>query len=324
MILRRRTLVSKGFVHKRRNAIQAFGRDLRANRVYLILLLPVVVYVLVFSYAPMVGVLMAFEKYNFAKGLFGSPWVGFNNFKFLTVSNKLWPLTRNTLLYNLAFIVVGMVMEVGFAIIINEMRCRWFKKLFQSFIFLPYFISWVIAAAVVQTMLDYDNGLISRMLKSLGVPMINVYIDTRPWPFLLVFFRMWKGVGYGSIIYLSAITGIDSEMYEAAEIDGANSWQKVYRITLPNLVPTMVVLFLLACGQIFRGDFGMFYQLIGNNGVLLEVGDILDLYIYRAMAGTGNLGFGAAAGLFQSILCFVTILLANFVVKKIQPDYTLF
>jgi putative aldouronate transport system permease protein len=316
--------VSEGFVHKRRNAIQAFGRDLRANRVYLILLLPVVVYVLVFSYAPMVGVLMAFEKYNFAKGLFGSPWVGFNNFKFLTVSNKLWPLTRNTLLYNLAFIVVGMVMEVGFAIIINEMRCRWFKKLFQSFIFLPYFISWVIAAAVVQTMLDYDNGLISRMLKSLGVPMINVYIDTRPWPFLLVFFRMWKGVGYGSIIYLSAITGIDSEMYEAAEIDGANSWQKVYRITLPNLVPTMVVLFLLACGQIFRGDFGMFYQLIGNNGVLLEVGDILDLYIYRAMAGTGNLGFGAAAGLFQSILCFVTILLANFVVKKIQPDYTLF
>ncbi|MGI6725356.1 MAG: ABC transporter permease [Christensenellales bacterium] len=316
--------MSEGFVHKRRNAIQAFGRDLRANRVYLILLLPVVVYVLVFSYAPMVGVLMAFEKYNFAKGLFGSPWVGFNNFKFLTVSNKLWPLTRNTLLYNLAFIVVGMVMEVGFAIIINEMRCRWFKKLFQSFIFLPYFISWVIAAAVVQTMLDYDNGLISRMLKSLGVPMINVYIDTRPWPFLLVFFRMWKGVGYGSIIYLSAITGIDSEMYEAAEIDGANSWQKVYRITLPNLVPTMVVLFLLACGQIFRGDFGMFYQLIGNNGVLLEVGDILDLYIYRAMAGTGNLGFGAAAGLFQSILCFVTILLANFVVKKIQPDYTLF
>ena len=301
-----------------------FGTDLRKNRIFLLLLLPAVVYVLIFSYTPMIGVIMAFKKYNFTQGLFASPWVGLKNFKFLMVSNKLWPLTRNTLLYNLAFISVGMVMEVGFAVIINEMRCRWFKKVFQSFIFLPYFISWVIASAVVQTLLDYDFGLISRTLKSLGLPMVNVYVDARPWPFLLVFFRMWKGVGYGSIVYQSAISGIDSEMYEAADIDGANSWQKLFRITLPNLVPTMVIMFLLACGQIFRGDFGMFYQLIGNNGVLLEVGDILDLYIYRAMAGNANLGYGAAAGLFQSVLCFVTILLANFVVKKIQPDYTLF
>ena len=308
----------------RRSGFRELPRELKRNRIYLILLLPAVVYVLIFSYAPMVGVVMAFEKYNFSLGIFNSPWVGLKNFRFLTVSNKLWPLTRNTLLYNLAFIVVGMVLEVGFAIIINEMRCRWFKKVFQSFIFLPYFISWVIASAVVQTMLDYDTGLISRIIKSLGLDMVNVYVDKRPWPFLLVFFRMWKGVGYGSIIYLSAITGIDSEMYEAAEIDGANSWQKVFSITLPSLIPTMVIMFLLACGQIFRGDFGMFYQLIGNNGVLLEIGDILDLYVYRAMAGNGNLGYGAAAGLFQSLLCFVTILAANFVVKKIQPDYTLF
>lgn len=304
--------------------LRAFGVDLRKNRVYLLLLLPAVAYVLVFSYAPMIGVIMAFKQYNFTQGLFASPWVGMKNFKFLMVSNKLWPLTRNTLLYNLAFISIGMVMEVGFAVIINEMRCRWFKKLFQSFIFLPYFISWVIASAVVQTLLDYDFGLISRTVKGLGLPMVNVYVDSRPWPFLLVFFRMWKGVGYGSIVYLSAISGIDTEMYEAAEIDGANSWQKLFSITLPNLVPTMVIMFLLSCGQIFRGDFGMFYQLIGNNGVLLEVGDILDLYIYRAMAGNANLGYGAAAGLYQSVLCFGTILLANFVVKKIQPDYTLF
>ena len=304
--------------------LRTFGTDLRKNRIFLLLLLPAVVYVLIFSYTPMIGVVMAFKQYNFTQGLFASPWVGLKNFKFLMVSNKLCPLTRNTLLYNLAFISIGMVMEVSFAVIINEMRCRWFKKVFQSFIFLPYFISWVIASAVVQTLLDYDFGLISRTLKSLGLPMVNVYVDARPWPFLLVFFRMWKGVGYGSIVYLSAISGIDAEMYEAADIDGANSWQKLFSITLPNLVPTMVIMFLLACGQIFRGDFGMFYQLIGNNGVLLEVGDILDLYIYRAMAGNANLGYGAAAGLYQSVLCFVTILLANFVVKKIQPDYTLF
>ena len=304
--------------------LRTFVQDLRKNRVYLCLLIPAIAYVLIFSYTPMVGDIMAFKRYNFAQGLFDSPWVGLNNFKFLVASNKLWPLTRNTLLYNIAFIVVGIVMEVGFAVIINEMRCKWFKKIFQSFIFLPYFISWVIASAVVQTLLDYDSGLISRTVKSLGLPMVNVYVNAAPWPFLLVFFRMWKGVGYGSIVYLSAISGIDAEMYEAAEIDGANSWQKMFKITLPNLVPTMVIMFLLACGQIFRGDFGMFYQLIGNNGVLLEVGDILDLYIYRAMAGNANLGYGAAAGLYQSVLCFATILLANFIVKKVQPDYTLF
>ena len=304
--------------------LRTFVQDLRKNRVYLCLLIPAIAYVLIFSYTPMVGVIMAFKRYNFAQGLFDSPWVGLNNFKFLVASNKLWPLTRNTLLYNIAFIVVGIVMEVGFAVIINEMRCKWFKKIFQSFIFLPYFISWVIASAVVQTLLDYDSGLISRTVKSLGLPMVNVYVNAAPWPFLLVFFRMWKGVGYGSIVYLSAISGIDAEMYEAAEIDGANSWQKMFKITLPNLVPTMVIMFLLACVQIFRGDFGMFHQLIGNNGVLLEVGDILDLYIYRAMAGNANLGYGAAAGLYQSVLCFATILLANFIVKKVQPDYTLF
>lgn len=246
-----------------------FLRDLRQNRMYLLLLLPAIIYVVIFSYIPMGGIVMAFQKYNFAKGITGSPWVGMANFRFLSVSNKLWPLTRNTLLYNIAFIVIGMIMEVGFAIIINEMRCRWFKKTFQSFIFLPYFISWVIASAVIQTTLDYDSGFISRIIRSLGFDMVNVYTNPKPWPFLLVFFRMWKGVGYGSIVYLSAIAGIDSEMYEAADIDGATSWQKVFRITIPNLVPTMIIMFLLACGQIFRGDFGMFYQMIGNNGVLL-------------------------------------------------------
>lgn len=314
---------SRGGVPKKSDK-RGFLYDLKKNRVYLLLLSPALLYVIVFSYIPMGGVIMAFKNYNYSKGLFGSPWVGMKNFEFLTVSNKLWPLTRNTLLYNFAFITVGMVMEVGFAIVINEMRCRWFKKTFQSFIFLPYFISWVTAAAVIQTMLDFDNGLISHVVRALGMEMPNIYTNAKPWPFLLVFFRMWKGVGYGSIVYLGAIAGIDQELYEVAEIDGANSWQKVFHITIPQLVPTMIIMFLLACGQIFRGDFGMFYQLIGNNGVLLEAGDILDLYIYRAMAGNANISYGAAAGLYQSVLCFITILLANYIVKRIQPDYTLF
>lgn len=301
-----------------------FLRDLKKNRIYLLLLLPAVAYVIIFSYIPMGGIVIAFKNYNFAAGIMKSPWVGLKNFRFLLISGKLWTLTRNTLAYNLVFILLGMVLNVTFAIIINEMRCRWFKKLFQTFIFLPFFISWVIANAVVQTLLDYDSGLAANIVRLLGGEMVNVYTNAAPWPFLLVFFRMWKSVGYGSIIYLSAITGIDTEMYEAAEIDGANSWQKVFKITIPNLVPTIIIMLLLDCGQIFRGDFGMFFQLIGNNGVLLETADILDLYVYRAMSSSPNLGMSAAAGLYQSVLCFATILLFNFIVKKIQPDYTLF
>ena len=301
-----------------------FIRDLRTNRVYLLLLIPAIVYVVIFSYVPMGGVIIAFKNYNYSAGIFGSAWIGLKNFRFLLISNKLWTLTRNTLAYNFAFIVIGMFLEVMFAVIINEMRCRWFKKTFQSFMFLPFFISWVVAVSVIQTLLDYDNGLITRVVESLGGQMTNIYTTAAPWPYLLVALRMWKGVGYGTIIYLSAVTSIDQEMYEAANIDGANSWQKTFRITIPNLVPTMVIMFLLAVGQIFRGDFGMFYQMVGNNGVLLETADILDLYVYRALSSGTNLGMSAAAGLYQSVLCFATILTVNFIVKKIQPDYTLF
>jgi putative aldouronate transport system permease protein len=303
---------------------KSFRKDLRNNRIYLMLLIPALLYVVIFNYIPMGGVVIAFKNYNYASGILGSAWVGLKNFKFLMISDKLWTLTRNTLAYNFAFITIGMFLEVSFAIIINEMRCRWFKKVFQSFIFLPFFISWVVATAVIQTLLDYNSGMVTRIVKSLGGNMVNIYTTASPWPYLLVFFRMWKGVGYGSIIYLSAVTSIDQEMYEAADIDGANSWQKVFRITLPNLIPTMVIMFLLSVGQIFRGDFGMFFQLVGNNGVLLETADILDLYVYRALSSGTNLGMSAAAGLYQSVLCFATIMAVNFIVKKIQPDYTLF
>lgn len=302
----------------------SFRRDLRSNRIYLLLLVPALTYVILFNYVPMGGAVIAFKNYNYSAGIFGSAWVGLKNFRFLIISNKLWTLTRNTLAYNFAFIIIGMTLEVTFAIIINEMRCKWFKKTFQSFMFLPFFVSWVVAVSVIQTLLDYNNGLITRAIASLGGSPVNIYTTAAPWPYLLVFFRMWKGVGYGSIIYLSAVTGIDQEMYEAADIDGANSWQKVFRITLPNLVPTMVIMFLLAVGQIFRGDFGMFFQMVGNNGVLLETADILDLYVYRALSSGTNLGMSAAAGLYQSVLCFATIMTVNFIVKKIQPDYTLF
>ena len=299
-------------------------RILVKNKTYLILLLPAFLYVLIFCYLPMGGLVIAFKQYNYHKGILGSPWVGLANFRFLFISGKLWTLTRNTLLYNIAFIVLGIVMQVFVAITVNETRCVWFKKTFQTFSFLPFFVSWIVVNAIFQNLLDYDNGLIIHVLRSIGITPPNIYTTADPWPFLLVLINLWKSTGYGSIVYLSAITSIPQEIYEAAEIDGANSFAKIRSITLPCLVPTIVIMFLMSCGGIFRGYFGMFYQLIGNNGVLLEKCDIIDLYIYRTMTSSASQGMSTAAGLYQSVLCFATILLANYIVKRIQPDYTLF
>ncbi len=294
------------------------------NKYLYLMLLPALAYVIIFSYLPMGGIIIAFKNFNYVKGIFGSDWVGFKNFKFLFMSNKLWFLTRNTLLYNLAFMTVGMLVEVGFAIIINELTSRRFKRVFQSFMFLPYFISWVVVAAIVQAIFSYEYGLVNGILSSLGAKRINMYANADYWPFLLVLFRVWKSSGYGSVVYLATITGIDQELYEAASIDGANLWQRIRYITIPCLVPTMIIMFLLALGQVFRGDFGLFYQLIGNNAALLPKADILDLFIYRALASTSDLGMAGAAGLYQSVLCFVTIMTVNGIIKKRQPDYSLF
>ncbi len=304
--------------------IKNFVKQVRRNKILLLMLLPAIAYVIVFSYIPMGGIIVAFKRFSFSKGFLGSPWCGLENFRFLFISDKLWPLMRNTLLYNAAFITVGMVMEVGFAIIINELGSKWFKKVFQSFMFLPFFISWVVVIAIVDAIFGYDSGIINQVLQSLGLEKFNIYVNAAPWPFLLVFFKAWKQTGYGSIVYLAAISGMDQEIVDAAEIDGANIWQRIRYITIPSLKPTIIIMMLLAIGNIFRGDFGMFYQLIGNNSGLLEVGDILDLYIYRAMVSSSNLGMASAAGFYQSILCFFTIIAANWMVKKYDPDYSLF
>lgn len=304
--------------------IKNFVKQVRRNKILLLMLLPAIAYVIVFSYIPMGGIIVAFKRFSFSKGFLGSPWCGLENFRFLFISDKLWPLMRNTLLYNAAFITVGMVMEVGFAIIINELGSKWFKKVFQSFMFLHFFISWVVVIAIVDAIFGYDSGIINQVLQSLGLEKFNIYVNAAPWPFLLVFFKAWKQTGYGSIVYLAAISGMDQEIVDAAEIDGANIWQRIRYITIPSLKPTIIIMMLLAIGNIFRGDFGMFYQLIGNNSVLLEVGDILDLYIYRAMVSSSNLGMASAAGFYQSILCFFTIIAANWMVKKYDPDYSLF
>ncbi len=303
---------------------ETFGHTIRKNWMLLLMLLPAVLYTLIFHYLPMSGLVLSFKQFNYVDGVFGSPWNGLDNFRFLIISGKLGALTSATLLYNFGFIVVNTFLEVLIAVFLNEITCKWFKKSFQSFIFLPYFISWVVAAAIVQALLSYEYGAVNKILELLSGSRININTTASVWPTLLVTLSAWKSVGYGSVVYLSAITGIDPGLYEAAELDGANKWQQIRYVTLPALLSTVIIMVLLAVGRIFRGDFGMFYQLIGNNGVLLRKTDILDTYIYRSMLGNSNLGMTAAAGFYQSVLCFVTIMAVNALVKWIEPDYSLF
>lgn len=304
--------------------IWKFFTDVIKFRYLLLMLLPALIFVILFSYLPMTGIVVAFKNFNFKDGIYGSPWSGLDNFRFLFISNKLWPLTRNTLLYNLAFISFGMFFQVGFAIILNEIRFKFFKKVSQSLMFLPYFISWVVVAAMVQAFFGYETGIISNLIESLGGTKINITTTTWIWPFLLLFLNLFKGTGYGTVVYLAAITGMDQEVYEAAEVDGANVLQRIRYITIPFLKPTMATMFMLGLGGIFRGDFGLFYQMVGSNGQLLEVADVLDLFIYRVMMSNNDIGMSAAAGFYQSVLCFATIVTVNTIIKKINPDYTLF
>lgn len=301
----------------------SIARKLKRNKTLLLMLIPSLVMVITFSYIPMAGIVVAFKKYNYQLGIWGSDWVGFDNFRYMILSNKLWPLTRNTLLYNAVFIITGLVSEVGFAIILNELSRKKFKKVAQTMMFMPHFISWVVVATIVLNIFG-DHGVLNNILNSLGFESFNIYSKAKEWPVVMVLMKLWKSTGYGTVVYLAAIVGISPEIYEAAKIDGANIWQRITSITIPCLKPTIITMLLLSVGGIFRGDFGMFYQLVGNNQILLETSDILDTFVYRSMMSTSNMGMSAAAGLYQSVLCFITINLVNFSIKKIDPDYALY
>jgi len=293
-------------------------------RPLLVMLAIPIIYIVIFAYVPMSGIILAFTRYRYADGMWGSPWVGLQNFRFFFISGAASTVVRNTILYNTAFIIVGTVVQVFFAVILNEVMGKIFKKVTQSMMLLPFFISWVVAASIAFNILNFEFGVLNSVLAFFGADPINVYGMPHAWPFLLVFFNLWKNAGYGTIIYLASITSIDPQIYEAAEVDGANAWHRIWKITLPHLKPTMIILFLLAMGNMFRGDFGMFFQLIGNNGLLLPYTDIIDTYVFRMLISSADVGMAAAAGLFQSVFGFITVLIANFIVKKIEPDYSLF
>lgn len=288
------------------------------------MLIPAFLFFLINNYLPMAGIYLAFTKFNFRGGIFGSPFIGLKNFEFLFNSNILIELTRNTLLYNAAFILINNVMQIFMAILITQMRGRYFKKTAQTLIFLPYFVSMVILGAFTYNLFNYEYGVINTLLKNMGIKPVDIYGMVNAWPVILVLFNLWKGLGYGSVVYIAVIKGISIEYYEAAEIDGAGTFKQIRYITLPLLKPTFFMLMLFAVGGIMRGNFDLFWQTVGNNGRLFPVADIIDTYVYRTLMMSNDIGLSSAASLYQSVFGLVFVITVNAVVKKLNSEYALF
>ena len=292
---------------------------------FYIMALPGFIYMIVNNYIPMFGIVIAFKKLNFREGIWGSPWTGFDNFRFLFASNDAWIITRNTILYNVAFFVFGTITAITLAILINEIQVKLFKKVYQSLILLPYLMSWVIVSYLAYAFLSAETGMFNKsIIEPLGGAGINWYQEKKYWPFILIFSNIWKGVGYSMIIFLSSIVGISQDYYEAARIDGAGKWKQITSITLPLLKPTVITLFILSIGQVFRSDFGLFYQMPRNSGTLYSVTRTLDVYIYQALMKNNNYAMSSAASVYQSVVGFVLIVLANQIVRRYESNSALF
>lgn len=313
---------------KSKSAVQVkeltLGQKFWRHRTLILMCLPAIIFFIAFSYAPLPGIWVAFVKYNYRDGIFGSKFIGLDNFKFLITSGKLFELTRNTILYNIAFILLGNFLAVFVAILLNEMQSKWFKKASQTVMFLPYFISQVLVGILVFNLLNYDTGFVNGILSKLGMELWQPYSDPNVWPVLLVIIYLWQQTGYNSVVYFAAICGIDAETMEAAKVDGANGFQRIRYILLPSLKPTIVILLLFALGGIVKGNFGLFYNVVGTNPMLYNTTDIIETYVYRATMTDFNFSRASAVGLYQSVVGFVIVMAVNTIVKKIDPDYSLF
>ena len=298
---------------------------LKENWPLYLMMFPALLYLLINNYIPMAGMVIAFKKLNFAKGIWASPWAGLKNFKFLFASKDAWIITRNTLLYNVAFILVNMVVGIAIAILITEIRNTKLKKIYQSAILLPFLMSMVILSYIVYALLSAENGLVNNSILPLfHIDPIQWYQKPKYWPAILIIANCWKGVGYGCLIYIASLIGIDPSFYEAARLDGASKWQEITKITLPSLVPTIITLLLLSIGRIFYSDFGLFYQVPMNSGVLFPTTNVIDTYVYRALIEQGNISMSSAAGVYQSLVGFCVVMLSNWIVRKVDKDQALF
>lgn len=300
----------------------------KMNKELLILSMPGAIWFLLFAYLPLFGILVAFKKFRLSGGFFTSliesEFVGFDNFKFLFSTNDAWIIVRNTVLYNFTFIILGVVLPVIVALLLNEIRNKGMTKIYQSSMFLPYFLSWVVVSYCLFAFLNPEKGYINAVLQQFGHEGVSWYTEKKYWPFIIIFMSQWKGIGYNTVVYLASICGIDKTYYEAAVLDGASKWQQIKFITLPLLKPVITILLIMAVGGIFKADFGLFYQLPKDSGPLYPVTNVLDTYIFRALKTNGEIGMSSAAALFQSTVGFVLIMIANKIVSKIDNENALF
>lgn len=316
--------VSRRIARREHGILANLRYDMRKNPVLLLIMLPSVAFFIIFSYIPMVGVYYAFTKYNVRGGLFGSPFVGLDNFKFLFQSGKVWTLTANTILYNAIFIAGGLVLKVSFAIMLAEMSHKLVKKVSQTLMFLPHFVSMVLVGTIAYSLFNYNSGFINTVLTSIGLERFDFYGTPWIWYVIIPLVNFWKGTGYGTVVYLSAIMGISDDLYEAAELDGASFMQQVKHITLPCLRPTIVILLLMDLGGIVRGNFDLFYQLVGNVPLVRSTTEIIDTYVFRAATETFDISRGTAVGLYQSVVGMLMVVGSNWLVRKVEPEMALF
>jgi putative aldouronate transport system permease protein len=273
----------------------------------------------------MFGLIIAFKDINYAKGILASDWIGFKNFEYLFSTRDAFIITRNTILYNGGFIILNTVLAIGVAIMLNEVKNKLAKSFYQSVILLPFLISMVIVSYLGFAFLSEDAGYLNNtILPMLGLDSVSWYSEAKYWPYILTFINMWKGIGFLCVIYLAAIIGIDQEYYEAATLDGANKWHQIIHITLPSIMPVIIMMTLLAIGRIFYSDFGLFYQVPMNSGAIYDTTNVIDTYVYRGLMQLGDIGMSAAAGLYQSIVGFVLVLLSNYLVRRKSKENALF
>lgn len=319
-----KTKSSKEVKEPKESFISCLKFDLRRNKSLLFLCIPAIAYFLVFSYTPLIGLVVAFQKFSPAKGIFGSEFVGFDNFEFFIKSPDFYTVTFNTLFLNAIFISTTMFTSIVIAILIFEINNKIFKRVTQSIVILPHFISWTVIALISEALLKTNGGMFNLVLNFFGKESISFYQTASAWPGLLTVLRIWQGAGYGSILYLATLTGIDEGVIEAARIDGANSWGVIRYIKLPLLRGTAVLLLIMSVGKIFNGDFGMIYALVGANSLLYPTTDVIDTYVYRQLMESNNMGLSSAVGLYQSIMGLIMVLVSNQIARRIDRDSAMF
>ena len=289
-----------------------------------LMMVPGFLYLIINNYIPMFGIIVAFKNYNYSLGIFGSKWNGLKNFKFLFKTKDAFTITRNTLMYNAVFIILGNSLGILIAILLNEIQSKMAKKTYQTIILLPFLLSIVIVSYIVYGIFSTEFDIANHMLTSLGKDRISWYSTPKYWPFILTFINLWKNMGYNTVLYYATLIGIDVSYYEAAVVDGASRWQRIRYITIPSLIPTITIMVLMAISRIFYSDFGLFYQVPLNSGPLIDVTNTIDTYVYRGLRENSNIGMSAAAGLYQSVVGFIMVIAANTLVKRMGNGNELF